>query len=263
MSTLRRNFKILLGIATFGLLPAFRPGYVHWSDPPTSESRRRSRQRRKRPEGYPWKNDSNTKEKLKKSLTSRERFDLFWTTPLVLWYLDKIIYTAFILTFSIWFVAHRQAFGSGDHQVKHLLPFKLSSNLDMEPLQGVEIALCIYFGSATIREWTELLCELGTAKGLSKKQNVIMDYLFSIWNVLDMGEIIAFCAGIGYRVDLRPYYLYLYNSHVLETTPDGLGSGEGSGGEYRGEKWTNWSMAYGICLSIAWFRVLRSGDALP
>jgi hypothetical protein len=76
-----------------------------------------------------------------------------------------------------------------------------------------------------------------------------------------MGEIIAFCAGIGYRVDLRPYYSY--NSHVLETTPDGLGSGEGSGGEYQGEEWTNWSMAYGICLSIAWFRVLRSGDTLP
>jgi hypothetical protein len=222
---------------------------------------RGSRQRRPRPEGYPYHEDV-AGSPLGRGLaiqTRSERLFLFWTTPLVLWYVDKIICVAFILMFSIWFVAHRQASGSGDHQLVHILGFKLSSNLDMEPLQGVELAMCIYFASSTIREWTELGCELGTANQWSKKANVIVGYCSSLWTVLDMGEIIAFCAGIGYRVDLRPYYLSLYNS------PSGSGSGsdEYQGDEYQGEDWTHWSMAYGICLSIAWFRVLRSGDALP
>ena len=262
MSTFRRNGKILLGIATVGLLPALRPGYVHWSDPPISESMRRSRQRRLRPEGYPWKGDTEEKkqQKLRANISVFERWCLFWTTPIVLFYVDRIMYVAFTLMFSIWFVAHRQAVDSGEHKII-IMPFNLSRNLDIEPLQRVEIALCIYFGSQFLREVTELLCELGTAATWPKKGVVIVDYCSSFWNVLDMGEIIAFFVGIGYRVDLRPYYSY--NSHVLETTPDGLGSGEGSGGEYQGEEWTNWSLAYGICLSIAWFRVLRSGDTLP
>jgi hypothetical protein len=281
MHTLRRNFKILLGIATFGLLPAFRPGYVHWSDPPISESMRRSRQRRWRPEGYPWKSDrlpAEKKKQLLKALFSwTERWCLFWTTPIVLFYVDKIMYVAFTLMFSIWFVAHRQAVDSdsGEHKII-IMPFRVSRNLDEESLQSVEIALCIYFGSSFLREVTEVLCELGTAATLQQKVDVLVDYFSSLWNVLDVGEIIAFCVGIGYRVSIAARLSALAGkisfdefipasttTPALTTTTPAPGSGEGSGGEYQGELWTNWSMAYGICLSIAWFRVLRSGDALP
>ena len=201
-----------------------------------------------------------------------ERWCLFWTTPIVLFYVDRIMYVAFTLMFSIWFVAHRQAVDSGEHKII-IMPFNLSRNLDIEPLQRVEIALCIYFGSQFLREVTELLCELGTAATWPKKGVVIVDYCSSFWNVLDMGEIIAFFVGIGYRVDLRPYYLYFYyamldavmdpkdmpiRGHVLEATPPPTFFTTPPPDEYQGEAWTHWSMAYGICLSIAWFRVLRS-----
>ena len=138
MSTFRRNGKILLGIATVGLLPALRPGYVHWSDPPISESMRRSRQRRLRPEGYPWKGDTEEKkqQKLRANISVFERWCLFWTTPIVLFYVDRIMYVAFTLMFSIWFVAHRQAVDSGEHKII-IMPFNLSRNLDIEPLQSL------------------------------------------------------------------------------------------------------------------------------
>jgi hypothetical protein len=282
MHTLSWNFKILFGIATFGLVPAIFPGYVHWSDPPISESMRRSRQRRWRPEGYPWKSDrlpAEQKQRLRELFSWKERWRLFWTTPIVIFYLDKIMYMAFTLMFSIWFVAHRQAVDSGKYKII-IMHFEVSSNLDEESLQSVEIALCIYFGSSFLRELTEVLCELGTAATVSKKVDVLVHYFSSLWNVLDVGEIIAFCVGIGYRVSIAARLSALAGKIPFDefvsalptsssstnppptssTTPDGLGSGEGSG--YQGEKWTNWSMAYGICLSIAWFRVLRSGDAL-
>jgi hypothetical protein len=251
MKTNNGMLRILVGIATLGIVPAFRAGFIHWEPPPKSEQMRGNRQHRVRPEGYPWSEESE--EANEKNLLDRfrwfERLYLFWTCPVVLFHTDKIICVCMNLMFTFWFVAHRQAVnaddvaagvgGLGDHSIT-LLPFKVYSNLNIEPLQGVEIALCIFYGGSLVRELTEILCELDDWRGF---WDVLKKYISSFWNVLDMGEIVAFLAGILYRVIPGE-------------------SGGGSGGD-EGEEWTKWSLAYGACLFIAWFRVLRSCDALP
>lgn len=45
------TLRIILGILTFGLLPAFMPTFVEWTLPPKCESMRRKTQRRNIPEG--------------------------------------------------------------------------------------------------------------------------------------------------------------------------------------------------------------------
>ncbi len=146
-----------------------------------------------------------------------ERLYLFWTCPVVLFHTDKIICVCINLMFNAWFVAHRQAVGSEEYSMP--IPFKVSSNLDncaaaatisnatisktctkpqAEPLQGVEIALCIYYGCSLLREVTETMCEM--AFKWENKMDVLKEYISSFWNVLDVGEIIAVVAGIFYRV---------------------------------------------------------------
>jgi hypothetical protein len=61
-----------------------------------------------------------------------------------------------------------------------------------------------------------------------------------------MSEIIAFVAGILYRVTTIP--------SAPTTTPAPIAPQEW----YKDEEWTNWSLAYGVCLFLAWFRFLRS-----
>jgi hypothetical protein len=266
MKTINGMLRILLGIATLGLVPAFLPRFIHWEPPPKSEQMRGSRQRRVRPEGD---RSEETEEVILSPPRWYKRLYLFWTCPVVLFHTDKIICVCINLMFTFWFLAHRQAVnadavaagvgGLGDHSIT-LLPFKVSSNLNIEPLQGVEMALCIYYGCSLVRELTEILCELDDWRGLC---DVLKKYISSFWNVLDMGEIVAFLAGILYRVipgeeHSRQHGQFLHDTQHYH--PEG-----GSGGDevYTGEEWTNWSLAYGACLFIAWFRVLRSCDALP
>jgi hypothetical protein len=258
MNTLNGMLRILLGIATLGLVPAFRPEFIHWEPPPKSEQMRGSRQRRVRPEGYPWSEE--TEEMNTKKLLARfwwyERLYLFWTCPVVLFHADKIICICINLMFTFWFVAHRQAVdakavaagigGLGEHSIT-LIPFKVSSNLDIEPLQGVEIALCIYYGCSFVREITEILCEL---EDWENSRDLLKKYISSFWNVLDVGEILAFLAGIYYRV-------------TVASAPHQTPALDAQGYKYKDEEWTNWSLAYAACLFIAWFRVLRSCFALP
>ena len=53
MDSAEGTFKLILGILSFGLLPAFLPGFVEWSAPPTNSAMRRKTQRRSVPLGYP------------------------------------------------------------------------------------------------------------------------------------------------------------------------------------------------------------------
>ena len=251
MSTILGMCKIFLGIATLGLLPAFRPGYVHWSPPPDYEGSRTSMQRRRRPEGYPWKNDSNTKWKLRKSLTSRERFDLFWTCPVVLFAADKIIDFFFTLIFTVWFAAHRQAVSSGKHRIT-IVSFNVSGNLDLEPLHGVEIAGCVYFCSSFLRECTEIVCRMAADR--KTKKTVLANHFSSFWNALDLGEILAFFVGIIIRVSCNGQGCKSTRRNGLETPNVDVGEDTD---ESLSDPWSPWSVAYGVCLAIAWFRTLR------
>jgi hypothetical protein len=51
--------KLITGILSLGLLPAFFPKFLIWDPPPACESVRRRTQRRKRPLGYPFKPSLN------------------------------------------------------------------------------------------------------------------------------------------------------------------------------------------------------------
>ena len=313
MNTVDGMLRILLGIGTLGLVPAFIPQLwawgdkifgIHWEPPPESERMRRSRQRRVKPGGSDG--PSSSASWLPPALSSvlemqgmrlvcllpfllllllfpslllllllpllllaikwiwlddfswYERLYLFWTCPVVLFHTDKIICVCINLMFTAWFVAHRQAVGSGEHSIP--IPFKVSSNLDnctaaatisnatisktctktqAEPLQGVEIALCIYYGCSLLREVTEIMCEM--AVKWENKMDVLKEYISCFWNVLDVGEIIAFVAGILYRVTAIPHRVADAQEY-----------------DHKDEEWTNWSLAYGVCLFLAWFRVLRS-----
>jgi hypothetical protein len=290
MNTINGMVWILLGIATLGLLPALWQNCIHWEPPPNTEQMRGSRQRRVRPKNYPW--PDKTEEMVEKELLAcfswYERLYLFWTCPVVLFHTDKIICVCINLMFTFWFVAHRQAVnpdavaadvgGLGEHSIT-LIPFKVSSNLDIEPLQGVEIALCIYYGCSFVREITEILCELDDWEILLRDYEVpyvrlqwfcdkcypfyyeLKKYISSFWNVLDISEIVAFLAGICYRVTMRD--LLLRNGGGGTSPPQTTPTPDEQEYKYKDEEWTNWSLAYGACLFIAWFRVLRSCYALP
>jgi hypothetical protein len=245
---------------------------------------RGSRQRRVRPEGYPWSEETEEmeKKKLLACFSWYERLNLFWTCPVVLFHTDKIICVCINLMFTFWFVAHRQAVnpgavaadvgGLGEHSIT-LIPFKVSSNLDIEPLQGVEIALCIYYGCSFVREITEILCELDDWEILRDDEvhfllyplmiiyHELKKYISSFWNVLDISEIVAFLAGIYYRVTMRD--LLLRNGGGGTPPPQTTPTPDEQEYKYKDEEWTNWSLAYGACLFIAWFRVLRSCYVLP
>ncbi len=267
MKTINGMLRILLGITTLGLVPAFLPRFIQWEPPPKSEQMRGSRQRRLRPEGD---RSEETEEVNLSPSRWYKRLYLFLTCPVVIFHTDKIICVCINLMFTFWFLAHRQAVnadavaagvgGLGEHSII-LIPFKVSSNLDIEPLQGVEIALCIYYGCSLVRELTEILCELDDWENLL---DVLKKYISSFWNVLDMGEIVAFVAGILYRVDVVAFVAGRDHPQTPapsrrhdhpQTTPPNY--------EYKDKEWTNWSLAYGACLFIAWFRVLRSCYAFP
>jgi hypothetical protein len=265
MNTVSGLVKILLGVATLGLVPAFFPKFVFWMPPPVSEQMRRSKQRRAIPEGYPCLMDSNSEkegkaqkkpsEKLAATFSWYERLYLFWTTPIVIFVFDKINSLCITLMFTIWFVAHRQAVSSGKHRIS-IMPLELSPDLDVEPLQGVEIYLCIYFACSCARELTEILCEIAAGAGNAGLQVLIVKhYFFNFWNVLDIGEVLAFFVGIGFRVQCE-------GSSCMSTRRkgDGQGGGDGVGAgaqEYTSRMWSTWSMAYGVCLFFSWFRVLK------
>ena len=243
--------KILLGIATLGFVPALYPTFVSWTPPPVSEQMRGSKQRRVMPKGYPWSGLTN--EKSAKRLVFffwwYERLYLFWTTPVVLFYADKVVGLCVTVMFTVWFVAHRQAISSGQHSFIAIMPFKLSSNLEVEPLQSVELALCLYFASSLLREFLEILIAVVRHWDEKKKFPVIKRYFSKFWNVLDLSEIVAFFVGIGYRLSCK--------AHGCMSTRRAGADAE----EYKDEVWNVWSMAYAICLCIAWFRTLRSCDS--
>jgi hypothetical protein len=264
MNTVSGLVKILLGVATLGLVPAFFPKFVCWMPPPVSEQMRRSKQRRVIPEGYPCLSDSNSEkeekeqkkssEKLAASFSWYERLYLFWTTPIVIFVFDKINSLCITLMFTIWFVAHRQAVSSGQHRIS-IMPLELSPDLDVEPLQGVEIYLCIYFACSCARELTEILCEIAADAGNAGLHLIVKHYFFNFWNVLDMGEILAFFVGIGFRVQCEGS-----SCMSARRKGDGQGGGDGVGAdaqEYTSGMWSTWSIAYGICLFFSWFRVLK------
>ena len=149
MDTGLGHAKILLGIATLGLVPAIVSPLIDWMPPPDFEELRTSKQRRARPEGYPWSDltyedskenlsadlswyerlyfkyypwsdltyddSKKLKRKLSADLSWYEILYLFWTTPVVLLYADKVVSLCFTLMFTVWFVAHRQAVDSGQH----------------------------------------------------------------------------------------------------------------------------------------------------
>ena len=46
--------RIVLGLASFGILPAFFPSWIKFTSPPLTEATRRRTQRRARPRGYPF-----------------------------------------------------------------------------------------------------------------------------------------------------------------------------------------------------------------
>ena len=264
-----------------------------WMPPPTSESMRRSKQRRFTPKGFPYlRNKEDTAEKKKmwdiyvdanfpiadqqkekglkeheitarlKVLSSEqlsdfwdpsfmwyERLYLFWITPIVLFYTDKIVALCMTLVFTLWFVAAR--YGS-EKILQPPLPFKVPEDLNVEPLQGVEIMLCIYFASSYVREATEVLLDM--AQNWENKWQVIKEYLSDFWNMLDMGEIFFFFVGVGFRVNCQ------MRGDECTSIRRKIASDSDSGADVvqHGDAWVNWSMCYGLCLFIMWFRVLRS-----
>ena len=287
--------KILLGIATLGLVPAIVPPFIDWMPPPDFEELRKSKQRRARPEGYPWSDltyedskenlsadlswyerlyfkyypwsdltyddSKKLKRKLSADLSWYERLYLFWTTPVVLFYADKIMGFICALMFTLWFWAHRQAAAkgsSGKHRI-YIMPLKASSNLDLEPLQGVELALCVYFGSKLLKKCGQICCAV--VHDWKEKRDVLVGFFSSFWNILDVGEIIAFFIGIAFRVSCRNDKGCMATRRgakggvILNDAAGNVTAGEAS---YEGESWNQWSLAYGICLCIVWFRVLRS-----
>jgi hypothetical protein len=257
--------KILLGIATLGLVPAIVPPFIDWMPPPDFEELRTSKQRRARPEGYPWSNLTyeDSKKKLWPNTSWYERLYLFWTTPVVLFYADKIMGFICALMFTLWFLAHRQAAAkgsSGKHRI-YIMPFKASSNLDLEPLQGVELALCIYFGSKLLKKCGQICCAVVHDSAGKEKRDVLVGFFSSFWNILDVGEIIAFFIGIAFRVSCHNDKGCMATRRgakgavILNDAAGNVTAGEAS---YESESWNQWSLAYGISLCIVWFRVLRS-----
>ncbi len=252
MNTYTGLAKILLGIVTLGLVPAIFPTFVNWTPPPDFEEARRSKQRRTRPKGYYWSDEDSRKllMKLLADLSWYEILYLFWTTPVVLLYADKVVSLCFTLMFTVWFVAHRQAVDSGQHGMP-IIPFTVSSNLDVEPLQGVELALCIFFSSSLLREVIDVLCRM--VSNWDKKWAELLRYASTFWNLLDWGEVVVFFVGISYRVACKAHGNGCMSSRRAGADAE----------EYKPETWNEWSMAYAVCLCIAWFRTLRSCDILP
>jgi hypothetical protein len=269
--------KILLGIATLGLVPAIVPKFddwmppridwmlprIDWMPPPDFEELRTSKQRRARPKGYPWSDEDSKKlkKKLSADLSWYEILFLFWTTPVVVFYADKIMGFICALMFTLWFWAHRQAVAkdsSGKHRI-YIMPLTVSSNLDLEPLQGVELALCVYFGSKLLKKCGQIWCAV--VHDWEEKWDVLVRFFSSFWNILDAGEILAFFIGIAFRVSCNndkgcmATRRAAKGGDILNDAAGNVSAGEAS---YKSESWNQWSLAYGICLCIVWFRVLRS-----
>jgi hypothetical protein len=179
----------------------------------------------------------------------------------VVFYADKIMGFICALMFTLWFWAHRQAAAkdsSGKHRI-YIMPLTVSSNLDLEPLQGVELALCVYFGSKLLKKCGQIWCAV--VHDWEEKWDVLVRFFSSFWNILDVGEILAFFIGIAFRVSCNndkgcmATRRAAKGGDILNDAAGNVSAGEAS---YKSESWNQWSLAYGICLCIVWFRVLRS-----
>ena len=158
-------WKIISGILTFGIGPALYNDWVDWTIPPLSQALRRSLQKRTRPKGYPFTSNEKDKFKIldppleerpiaafdgywKSTFSWYERLYLFWNTPVVLFFADKMVSLAVTLCFTLWFVAHRQHM---DHVV-WIIPMETSPSLsETKELFDMEICLCVYFAASFVR----------------------------------------------------------------------------------------------------------------
>ena len=127
-----------------------------------------------------------------------------------------------------------------------------------------EIILVVYFSASVLRELTQMFI----LYHLSHRYTLFISYFTDIWNLLDVGEILAFFVGFAFRVHCQNNTCSIGESSkdVNSTTSlapcRGRGVGDsvsdGSTDNSDAEEYWPWAMAYGFCLFLSWFRFMRA-----
>jgi hypothetical protein len=273
MDTKWGMLKLISGILSFGLLPAFFPKFLTWDPPPMCESVRRRTQRRKRPFGYPFNpsinpdirekpghfTDSNGRvvankmtedyspqqlEKLwSKTFGLKERFKLFWSAPIVIFLSNALLTLVATIVFFIWFYFERL-----DPRLVVTQPdadvVKTDSSLE---LHWVEYFMACYFYLNIFREVFQYV--------------TIADlriYVFDFWNFFDLCSILTFAIGHYLRAEyiaqgngLLQAKIFEKNSTEVKFSPNWpFVSGVETGYEA-------WAFFYSVSIFCLFLRLLR------
>ena len=175
-------------------------------------------------------------------LSRFEKLYLFWESPVVLFYAEKLTSISITIAFTSWFIDKRLDDGG--------------NKLSTMPIQGFEIFLCIYFGASIVREFLQMFLSV---QNKETYWLATLDYVSDFWNLLDPVEVVAFFVGLAYRLQCR--------SSLLSVSPATMHSAgiclelkleEQEGWKHSGDVLVRWTTAYGVCLFVSWFRFLRS-----
>jgi len=276
--------RILLNIAGVGMPGALVDSFLQWRPPPLAEVMRGGTQRRKRPEGYPYKlsapvergADAHTrtgmqrKQRTKgrgnsKELTARElnelcqskftrmeRWQLFWKAPVVLYIVSTVLSCLVTIVFTDFFVYSSPRLAQ---QTDPATPAPAP-----EPIAApfaAELVVMVYHISAMFREFLQIARGISVAGFLSGVWNYISDS----WNLMDTVSIVTFFAGFSanhYSHDFPP-------ANVSDTAGNSLSLFGVSlytlfGFEKAPFVWEFHSgeMCYGLSLCMMYLRLLRS-----
>ncbi len=273
MNTKMGMLKLIGGILSVGLLPAFVPQFISWDPPPVCEKARRRTQLRARPRGYPFKPSDNhhyseakpgffkdfkgkempdktvedySPQELEKlwaeTFTALQRFKLFWSAPIVIFLFNAVWTTAATVVFYIWFYTER------------IGPSRFTAQTDADVANsdswrvGVEITMACYFYLNILREGLQCTGEMFDAKSWYIG---LWIYLFDFWNMFDILSIVTFAIGHGLRKGQEVNGMLIENATEVGFPPHFFVV---SGTETPYEAW---ALFYSLSIFCLCFRVLR------
>ena len=188
-----------------------------------------------------------------------EKLYLFWESPVVLFYAEKLTSICITIAFTSWFVDKRLDEGG--------------NKLATMPIQGFEIFICTYFGASIVREFLQMFLIIQNGETFWR---ATLDYVSDFWNLLDIVELAAFFVGLAYRLQCHSSDHISRDTHPSNSTSSLLSDdpanltmhstgiclelklNEQEGWKQSGEVLVRWTTAYGVCLFVSWFRFLRS-----
>jgi hypothetical protein len=281
--TLWTNLKIIIGLLTFGLVPAFSRSFLRWAPPPDTPVLRRSTQRRVTPKGYPYSpsendilkgrkkkyegrhNNNNKRAKVlevvwesddKASRLTKLDLDDLWAPTFgwrERWGCFMSSPYVLVLYNAIWSIVITAIFTGWFWDMKLNPPASPPSRLDADmsyTMSRVEIFLCVYFTSSLLREFSQACVAISQ---LGSYLEGLKSYLNDKWNVLDLLSLSSFHVAFWWRYACtQPSSLC--SSYLWPSTFNSIISSSMTGSTTIDNLDT---FCYSLSLFCSWIRILR------